>query len=125
MAPMPDESKQARDPARDVLAAEEFPLPAPDPALHEEPVHDVLAAEEFGVPAPDPTIHHGPVVLPADLTGDDDARDVLAAEEFAMPAAPPHVGGVPSPRGGGAPPGLVVLALLFVAWRLVRRLRQG
>jgi hypothetical protein len=125
MAPMPDARKQAQDPAHDVLAAEEFPVPAPDPTLHEEPAHDVLAAEEFAMPAPDPAIHHGPVALPADLTGDDDARDVLAAEEFAMPAAPAHVAGRPSPRGGGAPPGLVVLALLFVAWRLVRhRLRR-
>jgi hypothetical protein len=35
----------------DVLAAEAFAVPAPDPKMHEEPPHDVLAAEEFGVPA--------------------------------------------------------------------------
>ena len=30
----------------------------------EEPAHDVLAAEAFAVPAPDPKLRHGPVVLP-------------------------------------------------------------
>jgi hypothetical protein len=55
-----------------------------------EPVRDVLAAEEFAMPAPDPAIHHAPVRLPSDLTGDEAPRDVLAAEEFAMPAGPPH-----------------------------------
>jgi hypothetical protein len=52
----------------------------------EEPAHDVLAAEEFGVPAPDPGLHHGPVRLPDDPTGIVEPHDVLAAEEFAMPA---------------------------------------
>ncbi len=52
-----------------------------------EPAHDVLAAEEFGVPAPDPDLHrHGPVTLPDDPTGIAEPHDVLAAEEFAMPA---------------------------------------
>ena len=32
----------------------------------EDAAHDVLAAEEFGVPAPDPTLHHGPITLPDD-----------------------------------------------------------
>jgi hypothetical protein len=74
------------DAAHDVLAAEEFGMPAPDPALHREPAHDVLAAEEFGMPAPDPALHHGPVTLPSDPTGIAEPHDVLAAEEFAMPA---------------------------------------
>lgn len=52
----------------------------------EDPAHDVLAAEEFGVPAPDPGLHHGPVTLPSDPTGIAEPHDVLAAEEFAMPA---------------------------------------
>jgi hypothetical protein len=60
------------------------------PTEQEEPAHDVLAAEMYAMPAPDPTIHHGPVVLPGDLTGDQEPRDVLAAEEFALPAGPPH-----------------------------------
>ncbi len=46
---------------------------------------DVLAAEEFGVPAPDPAFQPEDLRLPADLVGDE-PRDVLAAEEFAMPA---------------------------------------
>jgi hypothetical protein len=74
------------EPPHDVLAAEEFAMPAPDPRLAELEARDVLAAEEFAMPAPDPTIHHPPVVLPADLTGAAEPRDVLAAEEFAMPA---------------------------------------
>ena len=61
-------------------------MPAPDPALHREPAHDVLAAEEFGMPARDPVLHHGPVTLPSDPTGIAEPHDVLAAEEFAMPA---------------------------------------
>jgi hypothetical protein len=63
----------------------------------EEPAHDVLAAEEFGVPAPDPGLHHGPVKLPDDPTGIVEPHDVLAAEEFAMPA--PRYGS-DAPRGG-------------------------
>lgn len=71
----------------DVLAAEEFGVPAQDPLirLRSEAASDVLAAEEFGVPAPDPALHHEDLVLPADLVGAE-PRDVLVAEEFAMPA---------------------------------------
>ncbi len=60
-------------------------------APSEEPAHDILAAEEFGVPAPDPGLHHGPVTLPDDPTGIAEPHDVLAAEEFALPA--PRGGG--------------------------------
>ena len=84
---MPHDESRDRDPAHDVLAAEEFGMPAPDPTL--EPAHDVLAAEEFGMPARDPALHHGPVALPGDPTGISEPHDVLAAEEFAMPAPPP------------------------------------
>ena len=75
------------EPATDVLAAEEFGVPAPDPVFHlrAEPASDVLAAEEFGVPAPDPAFRPEALLLPADLVGSE-PRDVLAAEEFAMPA---------------------------------------
>jgi hypothetical protein len=55
----------------------------------EEPAHDVLAAEAFAVPAPDPQLRHGPVVLPEDPSGIAEPHDVLAAEEFAMPAGRP------------------------------------
>lgn len=74
------------DEAHDVLAAEEFGMPAPDPALHADPPHDVLAADEFAVGAGDPALHHGPVALPDDPTGIAEPHDVLAAEEFALPA---------------------------------------
>ena len=46
---------------------------------------DVLAAEEFVVPAPDPGLTPERLELPTDLVGGE-PRDVLAAEEFAMPA---------------------------------------
>jgi MYXO-CTERM domain-containing protein len=53
-------------------------LPA-DPTGIEEP-HDVLAAEEFALPA------RSAGDLPPDPTGIQEPHDVLAAEEFAMPA---------------------------------------
>ena len=55
-----------------------------DSRSEDEPT-DVLAAEEFVVPAPDPALQPEVLELPADLVGDE-PRDVLAAEEFAMPA---------------------------------------
>lgn len=56
----------------------------------EEPAHDVLAAEAFAMPGPDPELAHGPVTLPEDPTGIQAPHDILAAEEFAMPAVTPH-----------------------------------
>jgi hypothetical protein len=61
---------------------------APPRARNEEAARDVLAAEAFAVPAPDPNLRHGPVVLPEDPSGIAEPHDVLAAEEFAMPAGP-------------------------------------
>jgi hypothetical protein len=56
------------------------------PASAEAP-HDILAAEEFAMPAPDPDLHHeNRVVLPDDPTGIAEPHDVLAAEEFPIPA---------------------------------------
>ncbi len=52
----------------------------------DEPAHDILAAEAFAVPGPDPALRHGPVVLPEDPSGIAEPHDILAAEEFAMPA---------------------------------------
>jgi hypothetical protein len=90
------------DDAHDILAAEEFGVPAPDPALHRDEARDVLAAEEFVVPAPDPAIHHGPVALPDDPSGISAPHDVLAAEEFAMPAGRVHgAANVPGSSGRG------------------------
>jgi hypothetical protein len=89
------------------------------------PVTDVLAAEEFGVPAPDPALTPEELDLPGDLVGDK-PRDVLAAEEFAMPA--PDEARV-RPRGGEQRPpfarlvALNVPALLGAMW-LWHRTRQ-
>jgi hypothetical protein len=79
--------ERVEEPASDVLAAEAFGVPAPDPAFRSrvEPPTDVLAAEEFGVPAPDPGLCPEHLRLPEDLVGNE-PRDVLVAEEFAMPA---------------------------------------
>ena len=85
VVPAPDPGLHAEDP-HDVLAAEEFVVPAPDPDLHAEAPHDVLAAEEFEVGSADPALHHGPLTLPDDPTGIAEPHDVLAAEEFAVPA---------------------------------------
>jgi hypothetical protein len=66
----------------------------------DEPPHDILAAEEFTVPAGDPTLRHVPVAVPeAPFSEGDPVHDVLAAEEFAMPAGPP---GASPPNVGGA-----------------------
>ncbi|HWE59547.1 MAG TPA: hypothetical protein VG228_07610 [Solirubrobacteraceae bacterium] len=117
-------------PATDVLAAEEFGVPAPDPAFRSRvgPATDVLAAEEFGVPAPDPAFRPEDLMLPADLVGSE-ARDVLAAEEFAMPA--PDEARV-RPRAvvhRGLPVvGVAVInmaLLLAAAWLLRRRRRRS
>ncbi len=63
------------------------PMPVePSRTPKEEPAHDVLAAEAFAVPAPDPNLRHRPVVLPEDPSGIAEPHDILAAEEFAMPA---------------------------------------
>lgn len=62
------------------------PPERPNPS-DEEDAHDVLAAEAFAVPAPDPDLRHEQVVLPDDPSGIEAPHDVLAAEEFAMPAA--------------------------------------
>jgi hypothetical protein len=115
---------QADNEARDVLAAEEFGMPAPDPALHEDDPHDVLAAEEFGMPAPDPVLHHhGPVTLPGDPTGIAEPHDVLAAEEFAMPAPRPGYASARASVSGWRPRLLIGLGAAAVL--VARRRRRG
>jgi hypothetical protein len=60
----------------------------PGPHDADEEPHDVLAAEEFAMPAPEHRAD-GPLVLPPDPTGDDsEPHDILAAEQFPMPAPP-------------------------------------
>jgi hypothetical protein len=127
--PAPDPAiRSLVEPPTDVLAAEEFGVPAPDPAfrLQVGPATDVLAAEEFGMPAPDPGLHHEHLVLPEDLVGGE-PRDVLVAEEFAMPA--PDEAHVPPRPGGrrGLPTARLVaisLPLLLVTATIFRRLRR-
>ena len=96
---------------------------APDRSKPGDKPHDVLAAEEYAMPAPDPGLHHGPVRLPDDPTGIAEPHDVLAAEEFALPAPPPGAHGPSAPsvrsvrRGAVAAGGLAAL----VALRLRKR----
>ncbi len=121
---MPNPPRDNDDPAHDVLAAEEFGMPAPDPALHPDPAHDVLAAEEFGMPARDPALHHGPVTLPSDPTGIAEPHDVLAAEEFALPAGHGDADARdPQPRLDPRGKLLAAAALAFIATRLLHRRR--
>ena len=93
-----------------------------------EPVHDVLAAEEFGVPAPDPSLHHGPITLPEDPSGIVEPHDVLAAEEFAMPAPLPgtsaSVGRRQSSRHTLAIAAIAAVAPLVALWLARRLLRR-
>lgn len=94
--------------------------------LDDQPT-DVLAAEEFVVPAPDPALTPEDLDLPADLVGDE-PRDVLAAEEFAMPS--PDEARVPPPAGRTVtvaltPQTLAALVVTAVTGRwLWRRLRR-
>jgi hypothetical protein len=119
---MPDRPQTPDETAHDVLAAEEFGVPAPDPALHRDEVHDVLAAEEFVVPAPDPTFHHGPVMLPDDPSGISDPHDVLAAEEFALPAG--HATGSLPPEGRAGSRALVAAGTAAALALLLRKRRS-
>ena len=98
-------------------------MPAPDPKLHRDEAHDVLAAEEFGMPARDPGLYPGPVTLPDDPSGIAEPHDVLAAEEFAMPTPRSH-----ELSGGEAPPRqrrtvLAAAALGLIATLLLRKRR--
>ena len=68
----------------------------------EEPAHDILAAEAFAVPTPDPALRHGPVALPEDPAGVEEPHDILAAEAFALPAPRDGFGGSLSRRGSAA-----------------------
>jgi hypothetical protein len=113
----------------DILAAEEFGMPAPDPLLHVvhvEPAHDVLAAEEFGMPAEDPALRRTPVRLPEEPYPAAAAHDVLAAEEFAMPAGRvgPPAGPVERAGGVGRLAAGAVAALAGAALVIRRRSRH-
>ena len=119
------------DGAHDVLAAEEFVMPAPDPGLHAEGPHDVLAAEEFEVGSADPALHHRPDAVPGDPSGIREPHDVLAAEEFAVPAGrggPGEAGqwtavAMRGPRAGGGARAAAVMAFAALVAMLMRRRR--
>src|SRR6476469_10747232 len=71
--------------------------------------HDVLAADEFAIPARgDYGLH-----LPRDPHGIMEAHDVLAADEFAMPSGPDRVLG--TLKGGDRRSSLVLLAAAALA----------
>jgi hypothetical protein len=89
------------------------PRPPDDPTGIEEP-HDVLAAEEFAMPA------RSAGDLPPDPTGIREPHDVLAAEEFAMPAPGVPEADSPAFDPRSLIPGLVVLALAALALRRLR-----
>ena len=89
-----------------------------------DPAHDVLAAEEFGMPARDPALHHGPVALPADPTGIAEPHDVLAAEEFALPAGRGGTNASDSPpRLSSRRTWVAAAALVLLATVLLRKRR--
>jgi hypothetical protein len=92
----------------------------------EDEAHDVLAAEAFAVPAPDPSLRHRPITLPEDPSGIAEPHDVLAAEEFAMPAAraPSSPAGPAGRIAAKAPLPVRIGAGLAVALILLRMLRR-
>jgi hypothetical protein len=107
-------------------------------ADEEEPQepHDVLAAEEFVVPAPDPLLHHEPLNVPDDPDdpeGESPPHDVLAGEEFPIPAAPGRAGEAQptDPLSAGGPPGRSskaragVIGAVLVGIAAVVRRRRG
>jgi hypothetical protein len=83
--------------------------------------HDVLAAEAFAVPTPDPTLRHDPVVLPEDPTGIPEPHDVLAAEEFPMPSPVRSAGRGQAARSRAARRGGAVAALGVLLGLILRR----
>ena len=71
----------------------------------QELARDILAAEAFAMPAPEPRLRPE-LLLPSDPAGNPEPHDILAAEEFAMPA--PDAG--PWASAGRRPPGRSRLA---------------
>jgi hypothetical protein len=100
----------------------------PEPNATDEP-HDVLAAEQFAMPAPEAAWHAGPVQLPPEPNASDEPHDVLAAEEFAMPAPPPHVAFASAPQSSRRPSrrhlGAVAASVGTLLAALLRRRRRG
>lgn len=84
-----------------------------DPTGIDEP-HDVLAAEEFAMPA------RSARDIPPDPTGIDQPHDTLAAEEFAMPAGGGVEAGDGGFDPRSLLPAAVLLALLALLVRRLR-----
>jgi hypothetical protein len=99
-------------------------MPGVPPAEPTEKPHDVLAAEEFAMPAVYPELHSATVRLPDDPSGNTEAHDILAAEEFAIPAPRSRPGAapsLPSSRKGRATGVLLGLLAVVLLARLLRR----
>jgi hypothetical protein len=80
--------------------------------------HDVLAADEFAMPARgDYGLH-----LPRDPHGIEEPHDVLAADEFAMPSGPDRI--AETLKSGGALNRLTVLAAAALAVLLYRAVKR-
>jgi hypothetical protein len=93
-------------------------LRIPDDPEGIEEAHDVLAAEEFAMPARgDYGLH-----LPRDPHGIEEPYDVLAADEFAMPAGPDRV--LQTLKSGGASNSLKLIGAVAFAALLYAALRR-
>ena len=86
---------------------DELRIPGDPHGINE--AHDVLAADEFAIPA------HGDygLHLPRDPHGIEEPHDVLAADEFAMPAGPDR--GLQTLKSGGSVNPVMVLAAAALA----------
>ena len=80
--------------------------------------HDVLAADEFAIPAKgDYGLH-----LPRDPHGIEEPHDVLAADEFGFPAGPDRV--IQALKGGDGSNRIPVLAIAALAVLVLLALRR-
>ena len=92
----------------------------------DDAAHDVLAAEEFPLGTPDPALHRTTFEPPADPSGIEEPHDVLAADEFAVPAGPVDAGGPSTAaKGGVAAAGAAALAAAVGALAVLRRRRRS
>jgi hypothetical protein len=87
-----------------------------DPTGIDQP-HDVLAAEEFALPA------RSAGDIPPDPTGIQEPHDVLAAEEFAMPTAGVDHSGGGGLEARSFVPGLALACAVLLVLRALRHRR--
>ncbi|HYJ00087.1 MAG TPA: hypothetical protein VEX36_10490 [Thermoleophilaceae bacterium] len=88
-----------------------------DPTGIDQP-HDVLAAEEFAMPA------RSAGDIPPDPTGIQEPHDTLAAEEFAMPTAGVDHSGGGGLEARSFVPLLGIAFAMLLALRVLRRRRD-